>query len=500
MRIAFVDAMLRFSIPLGITSVAACLRAGGHEVRLFIADSGLDEALNAIRAYNPDAVAFSVISGSHRRYFEIAAALKRQLGVLTLWGGPHPTFFPEMIELPFVDLVCIGEGEDAAAELADAYDALGGKIPSGIRNFWVKQDGRIQRNPVRPRIRDLDRLPWPARDLYYAQSPVLFGHGIKHFMAHRGCPYACTYCFNHSYNRLYREQAGDARVIHSRSPDSIVAEILFVQSRVPMKMAAFVDDVFTIDRGWILRFAEVYARLCRIPFSINARFDNIDPEITAALAGAGLCLVYAGVEAGNEHIRNGVMKRRMSEQSMAEAAALFRKHGIKLLTENILGTPGETFEQAAETLGVNIRLRPAVANASIFSPYPKLEMTRFAVEHGFFDGDPQRLDDNYYHGSALKFSSERDKTRIVNLRCFFSLLSHHPRMLPFIRPLLEIRPNPVFRWIGDLIDGYYLKTCLPYGMSVPEFFATLKHFLTHYRRRAGPAVTAQARTAGIKID
>lgn len=482
MRIAFVDEILRFSIPLGVTTIAACLRAAKHDVQVFVVGTRLQDTLNALKEYNPDVVAFSVISGSHTSYFKIAAAIKEQLGIFTLWGGPHPTFFPEIIELPFVDMVCIGEGEEAVVAFADAFDALGGELPTEISNFWVKKDGSIHRNPIRPRIQDLDKSPWPARDLYYDQFPILFHHGVKHFMAHRGCPYHCTYCFNHSYNNLYREQAGDKKVIHSRSPTSIVDEILRVKSQVPLKMAAFVDDVFTINRQWTLQFAETYARRCDIPFSINARFDNADEELVAALAKAGLCLVYAGVEAGNEHIRNHVMKRNMKEQTMLDAAALYRKYGVKLLTENILGAPGETFEQASETLQINIRIRPAIANASIFAPYPKLEMTRYAIENGFFDGDFQNLHDNYYHGSVMKFRSELDKTRILNLRCFFSLLSHHPWLMPVIKPLLDVRPNPVFRWIGDLVDGYYLKACLPYRMSLAEFIRTLKHFLINYRQ------------------
>ncbi len=481
MRIAFVDDILRFSIPLGTTTIAACLRAADHEARVFVVGVRLQDTLNALKEYNPHAVAFSVISGSQRSYFKIATAIKEQLGIFTLWGGPHPTFFPEIIEQPFVDMVCIGEGEEAVVAFADAFDALSGELPTEIPNIWVKKYGSIHRNPIRPRIRDLDKLPWPARDLYYNQFPILFHHGVKHFMAHRGCPYQCTYCFNHSYNNLYREQAGDKKVINSRSPDSIVDEILWVQSQVPLKMAAFVDDVFTINRQWTLQFAETYARRCGIPFSLNARFDNVNEELVASLAKAGLCLVYAGVEAGNEQIRNRVMKRNMSEQTMVDAAALYRKFGVKLLTENIMGAPGETFEQASQTLGVNMRIRPAMANASIFSPYPKLEMTRYAIETGYFDGNFQSLHENYYHSSVMKFPSERDQTRILNLRCFFSLLSHHPWLMPVIKPLLNIKPNAFFRWIGDLVDGYYLKACLPYNMSLAEFFSTLKHFLVNYR-------------------
>ncbi len=506
MRVAFIEDILRFSIPLGITGVASMMRKGGHDVSVFVVGADFDKSLDAVAAWKPDAVAFSVISGSHKGYYVIAESLKERLGVPTLWGGPHPTFFPEMIEMDFVDAVCVGEGEESALAFANAFDEEGGKLPVAVPNFWVKRDGVIHRNPVRPRNMSLDDLPVPARDLYYDQFEILRNHGIKHFMAHRGCPYKCTYCFNDSYNIIYREQAGDKKVFSSRSPESIVDEILWLRERVPVKMVAFVDDVFTLHRRWTMEFAEVYARRCRIPFSCNTRFDNVDPAMVAALADAGLRLVYAGVESGNEFIRNTVMKRQMDEESMHTTAALYKKHGIKLLTENVLGTPGETFDIAMETLRVNIDIQPDIANATIFAPYPKLEMTQYAIDKGFFDGNFDSLNSNFYHGSVLKFQDERDKRRILNLRCFFSFLSHYPIFLPLVRRLLDLPPNAAFRWFGDLVDGWYLKRCVAYRFSVRDFWTTVRHFVTNYRQGSTAGRTAESRqpivstARGVRLD
>lgn len=482
MRIAFVDDVLRFSVPLGITGVAAVLRRGGHEVALFLAERDLERTLRRVAAFRPDAVAFSVLSGSHRGYYAIARRLREGLGVPTVWGGPHPTFFPEMIELPWVDAVCVGEGEEAALRFADAFDRLGGRLPTEVPNFLIKRDGRVHANPPLPRNRSLDDLPFPARDLYFDQFPILRNHGIKHFMAHRGCPHRCTYCFNDSYNTLYREQAGDRAIFRSRSPESVVDEVLWTRRQAPLRMVAFVDDVFTLDRRWTLAFAEVYARRCRLPFSCNARFDNVDEEIVGALREAGLHLVYSGVESGDEFIRNRVMLRGMTEESIRAGAALYRRHGVRLVTENVLGAPGETYRSARATLLLNARIRPAVANASVFSPYPRLAMTRYAVERGYYDGAVDSLQSNYYHGTVLRFESERDARRIMNLRHFFSFLAHHPRFLRLIEPLLGLRSNALYRWLGDLVDGYYLKRCLPYRLTPGDFLRTVRHFLASYRR------------------
>ena len=109
MRIAFVEKTLRISIPLGLSSIAASLREGGHEVDVFVESSSHKGLLNELKDYAPDAVAFSVISGEHQHYFAVSKQIQDELGAYIIWGGPHVTFFPDIVENPFVDAVCIGE-------------------------------------------------------------------------------------------------------------------------------------------------------------------------------------------------------------------------------------------------------------------------------------------------------------------------------------------------------------------------------------------------------
>ena len=95
MRLAFVQDIIQFSVPLGTALIAGSLRHGGHEVEVYIVDNNLDKAVKDLEQYKPDAVAFSVITGSHLEYIKIARTIKKKLDIPIIWGGPHATFFPK---------------------------------------------------------------------------------------------------------------------------------------------------------------------------------------------------------------------------------------------------------------------------------------------------------------------------------------------------------------------------------------------------------------------
>ena len=98
MKIAFVQDIIQFSVPLGTTLIAETLRQGGHEVGLYVVENDLDKTLKELQDYKPDAVAFSVITGSHLEYIKIARIIKKKINIPIIWGGPHATFFPKIIE------------------------------------------------------------------------------------------------------------------------------------------------------------------------------------------------------------------------------------------------------------------------------------------------------------------------------------------------------------------------------------------------------------------
>jgi radical SAM superfamily enzyme YgiQ (UPF0313 family) len=336
----------------------------------------------------------------------------------------------------------------------------------------------VHANPVRPLREDLDTLPFPDRGLFLRSFPSTAILERREFLAHRGCPYDCSYCFNHVYNRLYR---GMGKVYRSRSPRNICDEIAEERRSSRVRFIHFVDDNFTFDVSWLREFCALYRQEVGIPFSINMRLDHCSEEVAELLRSANCHLVYVGVESGSDHFRNDVMRRRMGRRTMLRGVRILQRHGIKILTENIVGLPGETYHDALKTLAFNRLAGPDFANASLFTPYPGLDLTALAARLGYYSGEVSDIEADYYHRTSLTFDDPTERNRLVNLRCFFGLLARHRGVYPLFRALSSRRCGRATRLIGDLLDGYHLYRLLPNRPGVRALPRLVRAYLGSYR-------------------
>ena len=231
MRVLFIVDQIDYE-PQGLMCLSSALKAAGHQVELAIAK--YRDPLEVARQWRPGIVGYSVITGSQRWYLKLNQRIKAVLPVFSAFGGPHPTFFSEMIEEDGVDGICIGEGEGALVDLANSLEA--GQLDPTIPNWHFKLDGKIVRNPVRPYIQDPESYPQPDRDLIYDRDRLSATSKIKHFIAGRGCPYRCTYCFNHALAKIYR---GKGKPFRMRSVSSTLQEVSDVRRRYGLEFAVF---------------------------------------------------------------------------------------------------------------------------------------------------------------------------------------------------------------------------------------------------------------------
>lgn len=419
-------------------TLSAFLKENGHECHFI--DLVLErDYLKEIQRINPGIIAYSMTTGRHPFYQRLNVELKRNLNFFSVFGGPHATFFPEFIEEEGVDAVCRGEGEYPLLELANALES--GKDYAHIQNLWVKHEGKICRNEVRPLIEDLDSLPFVDRELVNKYKHYRKLHR-RIVMTSRGCPYNCSYCFNHLYNKLY---AGKGKVIRRRSVENVIKELKGLNEKWSPRRFHFTDDVFTLDEEWCLDFSKRYKEEIAISFVAYTRVNLVTDRIIKGLKEAGCLTILYAIESGNDYIRNKVLNRNISEKEILDAVDIFKKYRLRTYSQNMLAIPDETLDMAFETVRLNIRCKPDYAWSSIFQPYPRTDSWTYCKEKGYLTDD--NFTEHFYKKSILNI---KNKMEMENLHHLFSITVSFPFLLPLVRLMIRLPLSNLYYCIWHL--------------------------------------------------
>jgi radical SAM superfamily enzyme YgiQ (UPF0313 family) len=320
----------------GLRSISAVLRRAGHETRIILAGSGNGEVQpsesDAIAgaARNSAIIGVSSMSRASRRAKAILAGL-RPLGKVTVWGGVHPSIFPEDC-VAHADLVCRGEGEEFMLDLAERLSA--GVSHADIPNAARHSNGGMVLNGLRPLMGDLDQLPFP--DLAFDNEYSLMGgslvprrerDGIRYvlFSGSRGCLYSCNYCSNGQLKAMY---AGLGRYARKMSVGRFIEGLEHCRrSFAGVKSFYFTDeDFFARPVDEIRQFAEEYPRRVGLPFECMASPLQITDEKMSLLANAGLWRIDVGLESGSEQTRRKQLNRPVTDSAAMRAAIAVARH------------------------------------------------------------------------------------------------------------------------------------------------------------------------------
>jgi radical SAM superfamily enzyme YgiQ (UPF0313 family) len=428
--------------PLGIMSLASFLQLHGHRCE-FIDLAFENHLLNEVRKINPDIIAYSITTGCHSFYQQLNLELKKDCRFLSIFGGPHATFFPDLIQEEGVDVICRGEGEGAILDLANALD--GGQDIKTISNLWVKSNGQIHKNSLRPLTADLNTLPFVSRDLVNKYEHYRKLHR-RMILTGRGCPYRCTYCFNHAYHDLYK---GNGRIVRKRSVDHVIRELMIVREKDAPRRFQFVDDTFILDHNWCFEFCDRYEKEIGMPFIVYTRVNLITEEIVRRLKAAGCVTILYAIESGNDYIRNQVLKRNVSRDQILGAAKLFRKYGLKTYAQNMLGLPDENMDSLMDTIELNVACRPDYAWCSIFQPYPMTDLWQYCKEKNYLTDEP--IEASFYKKSVLDIPQRRYVARLHHL---FPLAVSSSIVRRYLRVLIKLPLTSVYFAIWHLHRAY----------------------------------------------
>lgn len=460
-----------FVEQFGIMTLSAVAKDKGHDVALAIGSDS--HILRKANEFKPDVVGFSVLTGYQKRYLHLGQAIKRNITPkpLILFGGPHATFFPKVVMEDGVDIACRGEGEGVLLDILDAVDSS--KDFDEIKNTAVKQSGAFKSFPMRPLV-DLDEIPFPDREIYM-DYPIIYNSKFVTFIASRGCPFDCSFCFNKDMVNLVK---GLGQWVRFRSIDNLLEEIDIVTHKKKIRYIDFHDDTLILKRKWLFEFLDAYARRFSIPFTCNVRADLIDFEIANALKTAGCVRVSFGVECGDEKLRNLLLKKSLTDDQIRKAASILHKVKLPFFTYNMIGLPGERLQDALKTLELNIEIGAECAWTSIFQPFPGTQLAQYCLDEGFLEKPISTDEPVDTHSISLLHQPDIDK--VVRLQKFVYLAIRFPGTLGLIKKLINYKHPTVYYYIHRIsyLIFYYRKA---YQITWLE---TLKHAWIawrHYR-------------------
>lgn len=263
--------------------------------------------------------------------------------------GAHATVRSDLVlKEAKCDILVVGEIFKTALLIADALKAKDdfSSIPNIIykdKKEWIKN--RIDSDIFHPVIPD-DLFPSYEKvnmgayfgDCYKNNIPLRKRNRVV-LQGGRGCPFSCTFCHNFFGKKIKR-----------RSPDAVVEEMEICQKKYNMSDIFFLDEVFTLDKDWVLSLCEnIHKKNLKYEMTAQTRVDCLDPYILKEMSKAGFKNLWIGVESANDHILK-LSKKGTQIENINKSIDLIRSANIEPYAFFMLGMPGENIDSLNHTL------------------------------------------------------------------------------------------------------------------------------------------------------
>lgn len=368
-------------------------------------------------------IGFSLFTSDYLKAAYLTKCLKEKLNIPIIWGGKHSSATPEEC-LMYADMVCIGEGEEALAELLEKIEKRENCYK--IKNVWFKCNGEIIRNPIRPLTQDLDLISFPdySLDEHYVHEietdkivPLTL-EMLKDYTApapstrllpyetlfSRGCPYSCSYCY--SYKKMY----GGQKYVRFRSINNLIKELDLIKKILNYVQIIWLldDNLFMLREEKIKEFCQIYKEKICLPLCFAGHPNDINNEKLSHFIDAGLTVLHIGVQTGSQRIQK-LYKRNANNDTILNAVQSINifKETVMPCYDVIIDNPYETNDDIKDTIKLLLKF-PRPYHFSIFSLtfFPGTELFEKAKKDGIFTNE---MNFNAYgkHFNLLHFRKKK---------------------------------------------------------------------------------------------
>lgn len=363
-------------LPQSVGYLAAVLERDGVDV--IVVDQiqrmlSNEDLVYHLQAEGVDIVGFSLLTNTVSNVVEMVTFLRKQMPeAVVIMGNHHASLFSkEILEDGLADIIVRGEGEETLREAVECLSE--GKSLDKVAGLSFKKGDEIVHNPVRPVIKDLDTLPYPAWnkfDLFderYMNLPIIGVYSTPlPISASRGCPFHCVFC----------SQDMQFKKVRVRDTIKVVDEIEYFANEYGFEWFGFNDAYFPWTREQGFQFANELIRRGlhkRMRWITESRVDMVDDDLMMKLRESGLEIIFFGFESGNQEVLSGTGKKTTLAQGEAAARAA-RKAGVTTMGFFMIGLPGDTLETCWDTVNYAIKIDCDFAKFAITIPYPGSEL------------------------------------------------------------------------------------------------------------------------------
>jgi len=345
--------------PLGILYLAGVLEK--NKIKVIVLDIGaikqdLSETIKVIKNKKPLFVGISSMTPNLQGVVTLAKEIKKETKTKICIGGPHASADPDIINrIKFFDYAICGEGEQAIIEL--------------VKN--IKKRKKIEKIIKGQAVTNLDQIPFPARHLVNQKQYLK----IASLITSRGCPYNCYYCSRPAIDNHVR----------CRSPKLIVKEMNSMYTFCKGNYI-FQDDTFTINRQNTINLCnELIKQKKKYKWECLTRVELVDDELLKLMSKAGCRNITFGIESGDEKIRNEIIGKHFSNESILKAVNLCNKYKINPNGFFMFSHPTETKKEVQKTIDFILNNKFNIVGVSISTPFPGSKLWIHAVKEKIID-------------------------------------------------------------------------------------------------------------------
>jgi len=364
-------------------------------------DLTMEEFIAEIADYGADYVGLSLLTSEYQEILHTAAKEIKAIdpNIQVIAGGVHVTIeYKNVIEDTNIDYAVRGEGEYVLPALL-RYLEGDGELPK--EGLIYRDDAGVMVEQRQTWIKDLTELPMADYSLvkmeeyvkvgarYGPQRPPEFPHA--RMVVTRGCPVGCSFC---------QVESISGKKVRTRSPEQVTDELLYLKKNFGIKSIVFEDDNIVVKKKFFKELMrEFIAKELNLKFILsNFAIYALDDEILELIVEAGCVGINIAIESGNQRVMNDVVLKPIKLHKIPGLIQSIRDRGLFVISNFIIGFPGETWEEIRETVSFAESCGADYVKFFIAMPLKGTKMWDMARELDAFDVDESQIEINWRFG------------------------------------------------------------------------------------------------------